>query len=180
LSRPRRACSRCRKKSSELVQRSTKRSSGSTTIAPSEGTHEDTRFLQARRRYNVKVRVKADGSGVDVANVKMSIWAKRHRRAVKGALLATPPDFESPLPDGYPSIETLQRNGWTPTPGAPLPFPTIVAASTNDPLGRFERVTDLAACWGSRVVNLGAVGHLNPASGFGECPRAQEMLRELD
>lgn len=106
-------------------------------------------------------------------------WAQRHRGEVNGALLATPPDFESPLPEGYPPMEALQRNGWTPTPRAPLPFPTIVAASTNDPLGPLERVTELAACWGSRVVNIGAAGHLNPASGFGEWPQAETLIREL-
>jgi len=106
-------------------------------------------------------------------------WAREHRRAIKGALLAAPPDFESPLPEGYPTMENLQRNGWTPTPRAPLSFPSIVAASTNDPLGRYERITELAAAWGSRVVNVGAVGHLNPASGFGEWPRAEALLREL-
>jgi predicted alpha/beta hydrolase family esterase len=106
-------------------------------------------------------------------------WAQRYRRRIRGALLATPPDFESPMPEGYPSIDALRQNGWTPTPRKPLPFPTIVAASTDDPLGRFERVAELAAHWGSRIVNLGAVGHLNPASGFGEWPRAQELLQEI-
>jgi len=33
--------------------------------------------------------------------------------------------------------------------------------------------------WGSRIVNVGAVGHLNPASGYGEWPRALEFIREL-
>ena len=35
-------------------------------------------------------------------------WAQRHRRPIKGALLATPADFESPLPAGYPTLETLR------------------------------------------------------------------------
>ena len=43
-------------------------------------------------------------------------WAQRHRRPIKGALLATPADFESPLPAGYPTLETLRENGWLPTP----------------------------------------------------------------
>jgi hypothetical protein len=33
--------------------------------------------------------------------------------------------------------------------------------------------------WGSRVENVGAVGHLNPAAGFGEWPRAEAFVREL-
>ena len=73
----------------------------------------------------------------------------------------------------------LRANGWLPTPRARLPFPSIVAASTNDPLGRYDRVAELAAAWGSRLVDVGAVGHLNPAAGYGEWPRAEEFIREL-
>jgi predicted alpha/beta hydrolase family esterase len=106
-------------------------------------------------------------------------WAKAHRRAIRGALLATPPDLESPLPAGYPTLEALQTNGWLPTPRAPLPFPSIVAASTNDPLARLERIEALAIDWGSRLVQLGEVGHLNPAAGYGAWPRAMDFIREL-
>jgi predicted alpha/beta hydrolase family esterase len=106
-------------------------------------------------------------------------WARRRRRPVKGALLATPPDFDSPLPEGYPTQEILRQNGWTPMPIDPLPFPSIVAASTNDPLARFERTALLAAHWGSDLVSLGRVGHLNPASGFGEWLQAEEFIAQL-
>jgi predicted alpha/beta hydrolase family esterase len=54
-----------------------------------------------------------------------------------------------------------------------------VAASTNDPLAEFERVVELARAWGSRLVGLGEVGHLNPAAGFGPWPRAMDLLHEL-
>ena len=106
-------------------------------------------------------------------------WAKQHRRPIQGALLAAPADLELPLPEGYPTQQVLRDNGWLPTPRSRLPFPTIVAASTNDPLGRFDRVAELADAWGSRLVDVGAVGHLNPASGYGEWPRALEFIREL-
>lgn len=106
-------------------------------------------------------------------------WARRHRRPISGALLAAPPDFESPLPEGYPTQDVLQKNGWVPTPRERLPFPTIVGASTNDPLGRYERIEALAQAWGSKLVNLGNVGHLNPASGYGEWPQAEVFIREL-
>ncbi|MEU3216680.1 alpha/beta fold hydrolase [Streptomyces sp. NPDC006971] len=106
-------------------------------------------------------------------------WAQRHQRSIKGALLAAPPDFDTLLPEGYPSPEALRENGWTPTPRTPLPFPSIVAASTNDPLADADRVAGLARAWGSRLVVLGPVGHLNPASGYGEWPRAEELVREL-
>ncbi|GAA3367475.1 alpha/beta hydrolase [Streptomyces sannanensis] len=106
-------------------------------------------------------------------------WARRHRRPVEGALLAAPPDFDTPLPEGYPTQDALHANGWTPVPRTPLPFPSIVAASTNDPLADFARVAGLARVWGSRLVDLGPVGHLNPAAGYGEWPRAEELIREL-
>ncbi len=114
------------------------------------------------------------------AGVMMVVhWAQRHHAMIRGALLAAPPDFESPLPDGYPTQDVLRENGWLPTPRAPLLFPSIVAASTNDPLGRYERVVALAEDWGSRLVDVGAVGHLNPAAGYGEWPRAEELISEL-
>ncbi|MFE1311427.1 RBBP9/YdeN family alpha/beta hydrolase [Streptomyces sp. NPDC058755] len=107
-------------------------------------------------------------------------WARHHRADVRGALLATPPDFEAPLPDGYPTPAELADNGWTPVPRAPLPFPSLVAASADDPLGAPERIAGLARSWGSRLVELGAVGHLNPASGHGEWPLAEELIRLLE
>jgi hypothetical protein len=107
-------------------------------------------------------------------------WTQRHHADVRGALLATPPDFETPLPDGYPTGAELAAHGWTPVPREPLSFPSVVAASANDPLGDPERVAGLARSWGSRLVELGAVGHLNPTSGHGEWPLAEELVRTLD
>lgn len=106
-------------------------------------------------------------------------WAQRHQREVRGALLAVPPDFESPLPDGYPTMDVLSQHGWFPIPQMRLPFPSIIAASTNDPLAQIGKVAQMANAWGSRMVDVGAVGHLNPLSGFGEWPRALEFVDEL-
>jgi predicted alpha/beta hydrolase family esterase len=83
------------------------------------------------------------------------------------------------MPEGYPAMGALAAAGWLPVPRQPLPFPTIVAASRNDPLGRFERVEQLARDWRSRFVDLGEVGHLNPASGFGEWPQAPSSSANL-
>ncbi|RJG02993.1 RBBP9/YdeN family alpha/beta hydrolase [Noviherbaspirillum sedimenti] len=106
-------------------------------------------------------------------------WAQRHQRPIHGALLAAPADLESPMPAGYPTTDAIRDNGWLPIPRTPLPFPSIVAASTNDPLGSFDRIEQLAKDWGSRLVNIGAAGHLNPAAGFGEWPQAESLIREL-
>lgn len=106
-------------------------------------------------------------------------WARQHQRPIHGALLAAPADLETPMPEGYPTRDVLEQHGWLPIPRQPLPFPSIVAASTNDPLARIERVEALAEAWGSRFVNIGAVGHLNPAAGYGEWSRAEELIEKL-
>ena len=109
-------------------------------------------------------------------------WARQSQHTVRrvlGALLAAPPDFERPMPEGYPTLEALSAGGWLPVPRARLPFRSIVAGSRNDPLADHERVAGMAHDWGSRLVDLGEVGHLNPASGYGEWPRADEFIQEL-
>jgi hypothetical protein len=106
-------------------------------------------------------------------------WVARCARPVHGALLAAPADLESPLPPGYPDPDAIAANGWLPIPRKRLPFLTIVAASTDDPLARFLRVVEFAGCWGARLINVGQVGHLNPASGFGEWKQAPALLKEL-
>lgn len=111
--------------------------------------------------------------------VMLAHWARHTRLPVRGALLAVPPDFEQPMPEGYPALAELQAGGWLPVPRTALPFPSIVAASRNDPLARYERVAELARDWGSRLVDLGEVGHLNPASGYGAWPRAEAFIAEL-
>ena len=106
-------------------------------------------------------------------------WAQTHKRTLEGALLAAPADLENPLPPGYPAHADLRANGWEPIPRTRLPFPSIVAASTNDPLAKYERVVEFAHAWGSRLVNLGEVGHLKPAAGYGEWAGAEPLIEEL-
>lgn len=118
-------------------------------------------------------------SGGVIMLAHWAAWPGRTRKPVRGALLATPPDFEMAMPQGYPTMNALQDAGWLPVPRMPLPFPSIVAASRNDPLADIRRVRQLARDWGSRFVDLGDVGHLNPASGHGEWPQAAVFIREL-
>jgi predicted alpha/beta hydrolase family esterase len=130
---------------------------------------------QALSEIDGRVILVAHSAGVMIT----AHWAQQHRRLILGALLATPSDLEMPLPPGYPTLDTLRDNGWLPVPCTRLPFPSIVAASTNDPLCGIDRASQLAEYWGSRFANLGAVGHLNPAAGYGEWARAKDLIREL-
>jgi uncharacterized protein len=106
-------------------------------------------------------------------------WAARHTRPILGALLVTPPDLEASWPAGYPQPDTLREHGWSPLPRTRLPFPSIVAASSNDHLACLDGVQRMAADWGSQVVELGAVGHLNPAAGYGPWPRAEALIAQV-
>ncbi|QUN32058.1 alpha/beta hydrolase (plasmid) [Cupriavidus sp. KK10] len=106
-------------------------------------------------------------------------WARRTGRKILGALLATPPDLEQPLPPEFPALSAFAEAGWAPMPKGPLPFHCIVAASRDDPLGEFARVADMAYGWGAELVDLGEVGHLNPASGYGPWPAAYALIRRL-
>jgi predicted alpha/beta hydrolase family esterase len=124
-----------------------------------------------------EVTIVAHSAGV----LMLAHWAQRYRHAnIVGALLATPADLETPMPQGYPTLAALQSNGWLPVPRKRLPFPSIVAASSNDPLASLSRVEKLARDWGSELVQLGNVGHLNPASGFGEWPLAEDLIARLE
>lgn len=105
--------------------------------------------------------------------------AQRNARPIVGAVLAAPADVETPMPAGYPTRDVLAANGWLPIPRQRLPFPSILAASSNDPLTQTDRARGLARDWGSQLVKLGPVGHLNPASGHGPWPMAQQLISNL-
>jgi uncharacterized protein len=90
-------------------------------------------------------------------------WAAHSQNAhrVKGALLVAPPDTERD--DLRPVLPS-----WAPIPLKPLPFPSVLVASTDDPYCGFVRARGLAAAWGSRLVDLGAAGHINAETGLGD------------
>lgn len=131
---------------------------------------------EAFRSLNGPVIIVAHSAGV----MMVAHWAQKFGVPAKGALLAAPADVESPFPEGYPTTDTLRENGWLPIPRQPLPFPSLVAASENDPLCAFDRAAGMARDWGGELVNVGPVGHLNPAAGFGPWPEAEDLIRRLD
>jgi predicted alpha/beta hydrolase family esterase len=55
-------------------------------------------------------------------------------------------------------------------PLAPLPFPALLVASSNDPYCSIERARLLAERWGAAFVEGGDLGHINAASGHGPWP----------
>jgi uncharacterized protein len=93
---------------------------------------------------------------------------------VAGALLVAPADVDRP---GV----RRELSGFGPAPNRPLPFPSIVVASTDDPWISLEKARDLAGGWGSFFVDAGPQGHINAASGIGWWEEGQALLdRVLD
>lgn len=86
-----------------------------------------------------------------------------------GALLVAPADPE--------------RRGhladFAPVPYQPLPYRSVVVASTNDPFCPVRTAGAYARSWGSEVVRLQNAGHINIESGFGEWPLGLALLQSL-
>jgi len=100
-------------------------------------------------------------------------WSKKFFSArVKGALLVAPADAE--LSRRLSFVE-----GFTPIPAEPLPFPTIVVASTDDIYMSIDRAEHFATVWGSEFVNVGNKGHINASSGLGDWKEGKEILTRL-
>lgn len=121
--------------------------------------------------------VRAAGHGVVLAAHSLGCatvvhWAALPGRCVRAALLVAPADVDGA---GFP----LEARGFAPMPLSPLPFPTILVASADDPYLSLERARLFAEAWGSRLVEVGALGHLNSASGLGAWPEGRRLLEEL-
>jgi predicted alpha/beta hydrolase family esterase/EAL domain-containing protein (putative c-di-GMP-specific phosphodiesterase class I) len=104
--------------------------------------------------------------GHSLGCITIAEWAAQGWADVRGALLAAPADT-----DLQPFFNSV--------PLRPLPFPSILVASANDPYLERDRAQQLAQHWGSRLVNLGLAGHINVDSGFGPWPEGEALLREL-
>lgn len=89
-----------------------------------------------------------------------------------GAFLVAPSDTEAA---SYP----VDANAFNPVPLAPLPFPSIVVASADDPFAAIERSRAFAQAWGSKLVEIGDAGHINADSGYGPWPEGEALLDEF-
>jgi predicted alpha/beta hydrolase family esterase len=106
--------------------------------------------------------------------VLVAAWAAYSMNAdkVKGALLVAPADVERP------EMQHMLHS-WSPIVRERLPFPSIVAASRNDPYCSLMRVSGLAHAWGSRLVDCGTSGHINTDSRLGDWSEGFALLQDL-
>ncbi|WP_182345318.1 RBBP9/YdeN family alpha/beta hydrolase [Comamonas koreensis] len=93
----------------------------------------------------------------------------QQRGSIAGALLVAPAD---------PERRALFED-FTPVPANPLPFASIVAASSNDPYCPIRMASAYAKSWGSTFVRVPSAGHINVESGHGEWPLGWALLGAL-
>jgi predicted alpha/beta hydrolase family esterase len=88
---------------------------------------------------------------------------------IHGALLVAPADPE----------RRAVLADFAPVPYQPLPYPSILVASSNDPYCPVRLASAYARAWGSEFVRLQNVGHINTESGHGDWPLGKALLTTL-
>jgi len=103
------------------------------------------------------------------------VHAARHLAGgrVRAAFLVAPPDFEGDAA-GLPGAENF-----LPVPRDPLPFPSILVASRDDPYCEMEVAEDWGNAWGSLFIDAGHSGHLNDESGHGPWPEGLMVFARM-
>jgi predicted alpha/beta hydrolase family esterase len=90
----------------------------------------------------------------------------RDPAGIAGLLLVAPAD-----PDKFGVAALL--------PDVPLPVPSIMIASTNDPWMPLERARQWARRWDSDFIDAGALGHINAESDLKDWLFGQQQLQSL-
>ncbi|WP_416394605.1 MULTISPECIES: RBBP9/YdeN family alpha/beta hydrolase [unclassified Curtobacterium] len=91
---------------------------------------------------------------------------------VAGAFLVAPPD---PLAPGFPAAAA----GFT-GPAARSAVPTRLVVSDDDPYCTVDRALVFADALGADVVRVGALGHVNVASGIGAWPAGRALVEDFE
>jgi len=108
--------------------------------------------------------------------IAVAWWAEyerpQHGNPVVGALLVAPPDVDRPGTD--PRLARFAS-----CPRSPLPFPSFLAASQNDPTCSLRTAQLLASDWGCRFAFAGSAGHIDGESGLGDWLFGKRLLAQL-
>lgn len=112
-----------------------------------------------------------------------TVWASPQiAHKIAGVFLVAPADpwrfAHEGLHEQVKSLQTV-RSVAEDLPKMPLPFPSVVIASTNDPWVKLTTAGVWAQHWGSYFINIGNAGHINTDSGFGPWSEGLALLQEL-
>lgn len=106
-------------------------------------------------------------------------WAEYERPAapnqggpVIGALLVAPPDPDRPGQDS-------RLAKFVATPRQPLPFPSYLVSSADDPACSLRSALGLARDWNCSFADAGAAGHIDAQSELGDWALGQRLVGRL-
>ena len=104
--------------------------------------------------------------------VLVAKWAACTGQRVAAALLVAPSDTEAlSFPEG--------TSGFKPMPRNPLPFPSFVVSSTDDPFMSSSRSSDFARAWGAEEIVAGSLGHIGSSSNLGLWSQGLKVLARV-
>lgn len=89
-----------------------------------------------------------------------------------------PAHWQSRWEAADPAFHRVRQADWK-SPRRPLPFPSLVVASSDDPYAGIDFARSCARDWGSRLAEVGAHGHINSDSGLGDWPEGRALLAAL-
>jgi len=107
-----------------------------------------------------------------LACLQLAHWAAATACRIHAAMLVAVPDPDGPA---FPKEAT----GFSNPPMQRFAFPSLVIASSDDPYGGLPQARRCAPAWGSELVEIGAAGHINAASGLGDWPWGLAQLQTL-
>ena len=107
--------------------------------------------------------------------VLVARWAHASTRAarVRAALLVAPADADE-VAHWLDAVAAF-----APVPLTPLPFPSLVVASQDDPYLEMPRARAFAAGWGAGLVDVGVAGHVNADSALGDWDAGHAVFGDL-
>jgi uncharacterized protein len=104
----------------------------------------------------------------------VAAWAalSNNTHRIRGALLVAPPDAQR---EDFP----IEMKSWRQPVLHTLPFPSLCVISSNDPFCSLSVGQQMAQAWGSRLIEVGARGHINADSGLRDWPQARSWLTAM-
>jgi uncharacterized protein len=84
--------------------------------------------------------------------------------------------FHVAVPNPEAQTFPVEAANFADPPLSELRFPSLIIASTNDPYGTIEYARGRASQWGSDIVEVGRLGHINEASRLEDWRQGKALL----
>jgi predicted alpha/beta hydrolase family esterase len=98
--------------------------------------------------------------------------SEKYTANILGVFLAAVPDVQS-----VNFSEVIL--GYQTPPLEKLPFPSLILVSTDDPYSSIDRAAYFSRNWGSELISIGDLGHVNTDSNLGKCFQGKDLLNKF-